>query len=410
MFILLIRRSLSFWNSIPALPVGISEAFKKDTCSRKVDLGVGAYRDDDGKPVILPSVAKAKSLIFNSLEHEYLPIEGSEKFISNAIALAYADCPPVRENRIASIQSISGTGALRIGIAFIHRFYPYSRSIYIPRPSWWNHRSIITHSGLEFKEYSYYNSKTKDLDLENMLFDIDNSPNNSIILFHACAHNPTGIDPTKDEWKQIKDIMAAKQHLALFDMAYQGFASGNIVNDAYALRLFIDSQIPIIVMQSFAKNFGLYGERIGNLSVVCDSKQESERVLSQLKILARSIYSSPPILGSRIVSTILETPELKNMWLNDIKVMADRIISIRSQFVNLLMEKIPQYDWSYINKQIGMFAYTGLNREQTQNLIKQHHIYLELDGRISLCGLNSKNIDYVVETIKTAILQSNNIN
>ena len=394
----------------PVDPIlGISEAFKKDKNPRKVNLGVGAYRDDNGKPVILPSVAKAKSIIFKSLDHEYLPIEGLEKFSSSAISLAYADCQPIQENRVASIQSLSGTGALRLGIAFVQRFYHNSRHVYIPKPTWGNHKSIITQSGLEFKEYSYYNPKTKGLDFENMLADIDEAPRNSIILLHACAHNPTGVDPSKEQWKQIQDLMATKQHLALFDMAYQGFASGDVDNDAFALRLFTNEQNPVILMQSFAKNFGLYGERIGNLSVICDSKQESERVLSQLKILARPIYSNPPIFGSRIVSTILNTPELKKQWLSDVKGMADRIISMRAQLVQLLKEKGSQHDWSHITKQIGMFAYTGLNPDQSEQLMKKHHIYLTLDGRISLAGLNSKNIEYVAEAIEIVTRFSNNI-
>ena len=405
MLIQRVIRSFSLWKDVPQGPpdaiLGISEAFKKDKNVRKVNLGVGAYRDDNSKPLVLPSVIKAKSLIFSSPDHEYLPIEGLEKFRSSATALAYGDSIPLRENRIASIQSVSGTGGLRLSTAFIQRFYPHARCIYIPNPTWGNHKSIINQSGLEFKEYSYYDPDTKGLDFENMMADIDEAPRNSVFLLHACAHNPTGVDPTHEQWKHIQDLMATKQHLALFDMAYQGFASGNVDNDAFALRLFANEQNPLLLVQSFAKNFGLYGERIGNFSVVCDSQQETERVLSQLKILARPMYSNPPLFGSRVVSTVLGTPELKTQWLQDVKLMADRIISMRSQLVKLLKEKGSRHDWSHITKQIGMFAYTGLNPDQSEHLMKRHHIYLTLDGRISLAGLNSNNIEYVAESIET---------
>ncbi|OMJ84469.1 hypothetical protein SteCoe_14424 [Stentor coeruleus] len=405
MFLHRIIRHNSLWKSVPKGPpdaiLGISEAFKRDKNPRKVNLGVGAYRDDSGKPVILPSVQKAKSLIIKSSDHEYLPIDGLAKFTQLATSLAYSNASPLKDHRVASIQSISGTGALRLGMAFIQRFYPHSRRVYIPNPTWGNHKTIIQHAGLEFQEYPYYDPVTKGLNIEAFLNEIDSAPKNSVFLLHACAHNPTGVDPSEDQWKQIQDVMARKQHLAVFDMAYQGFASGDVDKDAYAVRLFANEENPIIVMQSFAKNFGLYGERIGNLSVVCDSKQESDRVLSQLKILARPMYSNPPIYGSRIVSEVLGNEELKKQWLVDVKTMADRIISMRNALTTLLKEKGSLHDWSHITKQIGMFAYTGLHPEHCQELMDKHHIYLTMDGRISVAGLNQRNVEYVADAIET---------
>ncbi|OMJ86644.1 hypothetical protein SteCoe_11793 [Stentor coeruleus] len=398
-------RYASQWSSVPKGPpdaiLGISEAFKRDKNPRKVNLGVGAYRDDSGKPVILPSVQKAKSLILETPDHEYLPIEGLSKFTQLATSLAYDNASPLKDHRVASIQSLSGTGALRLGMAFIQRFYPHSRRVYIPNPTWGNHKAIIQHAGLEYAEYTYYNPNTKGLNIEDLLGEIDSAPKNSIFLLHACAHNPTGVDPSQDQWKEIQDLMAKKQHLAIFDMAYQGFASGDVDKDAFAVRLFANEENPMIVMQSFAKNFGLYGERIGNLSVVCDSPQETDRVLSQLKILARPMYSNPPIYGSKIVSTVLGNPELKSQWLVDVKTMADRIINMRSTLADLIKTKGSLHDWSHIVKQIGMFAYTGLLPEHCSELMNKHHIYLTMDGRISMAGLNSKNVEYVAEAIET---------
>jgi aspartate aminotransferase len=286
-------------------------------------------------------------------------------------------------------------------MAFIQRFYPHSRRVYIPNPTWGNHKAIIQHAGLEFQEYTYYNPDTKGLNFEDFIGEIDSAPKNSVFLLHACAHNPTGVDPSQDQWREIQDLMARKQHLAVFDMAYQGFASGDVDKDAFPVRLFANEENPMIVMQSFAKNFGLYGERIGNLTVVCDSPQETDRVLSQLKILARPMYSNPPIYGSRIVSTVLGNPELKSQWLVDVKTMADRIINMRNSLANLLKAKGSLHDWSHIVKQIGMFAYTGLLPEHCNELMDKHHIYLTMDGRISMAGLNSKNVEYVAEAIET---------
>lgn len=400
-----VMRYASQWSSVPKGPpdaiLGISEAFKRDKNLRKVNLGVGAYRDDTGKPVILPSVQKAKSIILESPDHEYLPIDGLSKFTQLATSLAYDNASPLKDHRIASIQSLSGTGALRLGMAFIQRFYPHSRRVYIPNPTWGNHKAIIQHAGLEFQEYTYYDPNTKGLNFEDFIGEIDSAPKNSVFLLHACAHNPTGVDPSQDQWREIQDLMARKQHLAIFDMAYQGFASGDVDKDAFPVRLFANEENPMIVMQSFAKNFGLYGERIGNLSVVCDSPQETDRVLSQLKILARPMYSNPPIYGSRIVSTILGNPELKSQWLADVKTMADRIINMRNSLANLLKAKGSLHDWSHIVKQIGMFAYTGLLPEHCNELMDKHHIYLTMDGRISMAGLNSKNVEYVAEAIET---------
>lgn len=306
----------------------------------------------------------------SKLDKEYAPITGVPAFTKSALKLAYADSTPLKEDRIAVTQSVSGTGALRIGGAFLERHYP-SKTIYIPTPSWANHRAVFQDSGLEVKQYRYYNKSTIGLDFDGMISDLKNLPKKSVILLHACAHNPTGVDPTEEQWKAISDAVKQGEHLPFFDMAYQGFASGDTDKDAFALRYFIKEGHQPILAQSFAKNMGLYGERTGAFSVVCSSAEEKKRVDSQIKILVRPLYSNPPIHGARIAAEILNNPELNQQWLGEVKGMADRIIRMRA----LLKEKLEglgsKKDWSHITSQIGMFAYTGLNAEQMDKLAKE---------------------------------------
>ena len=232
-----------------------------------------------------------------------------------------------------------------------------------------------------------------------MVADIEKASDGSIILLHACAHNPTGVDLTHQEWDQLHSLIEKKKHVPFFDMAYQGFASGDTNKDAYGPRKFANSGLQILLAQSFAKNFGLYGERIGCFSTVCKDTAEKDKALSQVKILARAMYSNPPIYGAKVVSTVLNTPTLNQQWLSDVKTMADRIISMRTALVDNLKKAGSKRDWSHITKQIGMFAFTGLNSDQCQKLMKEHHVYLTMDGRISLAGLNSKNVQYVAEAV-----------
>lgn len=232
-----------------------------------------------------------------------------------------------------------------------------------------------------------------------MAADIDKAPNGSILLLHACAHNPTGVDLTHAEWDQLYEIIKKKDHVVFFDMAYQGFASGDTHKDAYGPRKFVNSGHQILLAQSFAKNFGLYGERIGLFSAVCEDTNEKDRVLSQVKIIARAMYSNPPVYGAKVVSTILNNPSLNQQWLTDVKTMADRIIQMRSSLVKVLKDSGSQRDWSHITNQIGMFAFTGLNTDQCIRLSKEFNVYLTMDGRISLAGLNSKNVEYVGQAI-----------
>ena len=393
----------SAWRHVEMGPpdaiLGITEAFKRDTDPRKVNLGVGAYRDDANKPWVLPSVKKAEEKLYGErLDHEYLPIHGLEAFRNASVKLAYGDSAAVKEGKIASIQCLSGTGSLRLGAAFLERFYS-DKVIYLPNPTWGNHKNVARDAKLAWKDYKYYEPALHGINMSKLLGDLNAFPNKSVIMLHACAHNPTGADPTHEEWIQIQEVMHKKQHIAFFDMAYQGFASGDTVKDAFALRHFVEHKVPVLLAQSFAKNFGLYGERIGCFSVVADSNEEANRILSQLKILARPMYSNPPLYGARIVSTVLNTPELNTQWLSDVKTMADRIIGMRTALVAGLKEAGSKKNWSHITQQIGMFAFTGLSADQSKRMAAEHHIYLTLDGRISIAGLNSKNVHYVAQAI-----------
>ncbi|RUS17675.1 aspartate aminotransferase [Endogone sp. FLAS-F59071] len=402
----LATRSLSTWSNVPQGPpdaiLGVTEAFKKDNDPRKMNLGVGAYRDDNGKPYVLNSVRKAEELLLSKkLDKEYLGITGLPTFTHAAGVLAYGeDSAVIKEDRLVITQSISGTGALRIGGALLERFYPHYKKIYLPNPTWGNHIPIFKDSGLQVERYRYFDPKTNGLDVNGLLEDVKKADKNSIILLHACAHNPTGVDPTQDQWNEISKAIKERDHFVFFDMAYQGFASGDCQRDAYAVRRFVSDGHRVCLSQSFAKNMGLYGERIGAFSVITDNSKEKAAVESQVKILIRPLYSNPPLTGARIVSEVLNTPKLKQEWLDEVKVMADRIITMRDKLrghlENDFKSKLP---WNHITDQIGMFCFSGLTPKQVEAIQSDWHVYLTKDGRISIAGISSGNVKYLAEAI-----------
>jgi len=296
------------------------------------------------------------------------------------------------------VQSLSGTGALRIMASFLGRFSSKS-IVYIPDPTWANHIPIMKDCGLQLKTYRYYNAENCGLNFKGMTEDINNAPDGSVILLHACAHNPTGVDPEPEQWKELSALLKRKGHFPFFDSAYQGFASGNTEKDAFPIRQFVsDGHLPA-VCQSFAKNFGLYGERVGALNIVAATTTEAEAIESQLKILIRPMYSNPPIQGARIVATVLSDNELSQIWLKEVKLMADRIISMRTRLVKELKDNGSTKDWSHITRQIGMFCYSGLTPEQVDRLASEFHIYMTRNGRISMAGVSSKNVSYLAKAI-----------
>jgi aspartate aminotransferase len=397
--------STGWWSNVEMGPpdaiLGLTEAFKKDTNPNKVSLGAGAYRDDAGKPYVLDCVKKAEKAIGErNLDKEYLPIDGLAEFKKLSMALALGDKnSAIADNRITTVQSISGTGALRVGMAFMQKFFATGKDMYIPNPSWANHANILKHAGMGVKQYRYYDAKTCGLDFKGLLDDLSKVPEKSCILLHACAHNPTGVDPKLEQWKELSALFKKRNLFPFFDMAYQGFASGDLDADAAAVRLFVNDGHSIALCQSFAKNMGLYGERVGAFSLVCANKEEADRTMSQLKILIRPMYSNPPVHGARIAAEILSKAELRAEWLRELKKMSGRLIAMRSELKKALHSAGSKRNWNHLTDQIGMFCYTGLNQQQVQQLIKEHSIYLTNDGRISITGLTSKNVPYVAKAI-----------
>ncbi|KAK4689646.1 hypothetical protein P7C73_g449, partial [Tremellales sp. Uapishka_1] len=365
----------------------------------------GSQRDENGKPYVLESVMKAEDILHQRrADKEYLPITGSADFDTLASELAYGkESVPLKEGRVAVAQSISGTGAIRIATGFLTQYHKGPKTVYLPDPTWGNHVPLVEKEGLKVVRYRYFDKKTIGLDFEGMKEDIKNAESGSIILLHACAQNPTGIDPTQEQWKELSVIVKEKKHVALFDMAYQGFASGDIQRDAFAVRYFVSEGHQILLCQSFAKNLGLYAERVGTFSMVCSSPAEKERLLSQIKRVIRPLYSSPPIHGAQLVTAILGTPELYEQWLGEVKKMADRIIAMRSSLYDLLIELKTPGEWGHIKSQIGMFSFTGLTGEQVDELAEKAHVYMTRDGRISMAGLNEHNIKYFAESMSSVV-------
>lgn len=348
----------------PDAILGIAEAFKTCADENKVNVCVGAYRDSTGKPWILPSVRKAEERLLSdpAANKEYAPIAGDAKYVELALKFAYGADADM--SVIAGVQSLSGTGACRIGGHFFAQFAPVPDGcdrvpIYIPDPTWGNHIAIFREAGMDVRRYRYYDSKTNRLDYDGLMEDLSGAPEGSVILLHGCAHNPTGCDPSMDQWRDISNLIKERSHHAFFDSAYQGFASGDAEADASALRYFVSEGHNVVLAQSFAKNFGLYGERTGTLSVVTNSPEEKSAVMSQLKLIIRPMYSSPPIHGSSIVKTVLTDEGLTAEYYDNCKEMASRIGAMRVRLVEVLKEMGSTHDWSHVTEQIGMFAYTG---------------------------------------------------
>ncbi|XP_076660645.1 glutamate oxaloacetate transaminase 2 isoform X2 [Halictus rubicundus] len=334
------------------------------------------------------------------MDKEYSAISGNAEFCKHSINLALGEGHEVIKNGLnATVQGISGTGSLFVGANFLSRFFPGSKDIYVPTPTWGNHRPVFKLANLTVKAYRYFDPNTCGLDFNGVLDDINKIPEKSIVLLHACAHNPTGVDPKPEQWKELSALIKKRNLFPFFDMAYQGFASGSIDKDSMGVTTFLADGNKIALAQSYAKNMGLYGERVGALTLVTSSKEEADRVLSQLKILIRPMYSNPPIYGARIVNEVLGNPELKQQWLGDVKGMADRIISVRQKLSDNLKKCGSSLDWSHVTDQIGMFCYTGLKPNQVEKLTKDYSIYLTKDGRISMAGVTTKNVDYLAHAM-----------
>jgi len=396
----------------PAPPIEVFQLgrdFQADASPDKVSLGVGAYRTEEGKPWILPVVKKAEKILAEKIEqesinHEYLPVLGLESFSTAATAMLLGeDSPALLEKRAFGVQCLSGTGSLRNGAEFLKRIVG-SNIVYNSDPTWGNHNLIFKNSGFtDLRKYRYWDPVGKNLAWSGMQEDLGLAPAGSIIVLHACAHNPTGVDPTKEQWKKIADLCEEKNLFPFFDCAYQGFASGCLDTDAWAVRYFVERGFELFCSQSFSKNFGLYNERAGNLTVVLKDQSNMANFKSQLTLIIRAMYSNPPAHGVRIVDTVLADTELYKEWRECIKVMSSRIIDMRAGLRKRIEELGTPGDWSHITSQIGMFSYTGLTEDMCLYLQKEKHLYLLKSGRISMCGVTPANIDYVAKAINSAV-------
>jgi aromatic-amino-acid transaminase len=378
--------------------LGITEAFNADQNPAKINLGVGVYYDDNGKVPLLACVQKAESaLMEQKTPRTYLPIDGLAAYDKAVQELVFgADSPVIQEKRAVTVQALGGTGALKIGADFLQRFAPGAQ-VFISDPSWENHRALFEGAGFVVNNYTYYDAATHGVDFDGMLASLKSMPEGSVVLLHACCHNPTGADLTSAQWDQVIDAVSTGGLIPFLDMAYQGFAAG-IAEDGAVVRRFADAGGPLLVSNSFSKSFSLYGERVGALSVVGSSADEAARVLSQLKRVVRTNYSSPPTHAGKAVAMVLATPELRTLWEDELAGMRVRIREMREEFVRKLKDKAPGHDFEFVREQVGMFSYSGLTREQVAKL-RNESIYAVDTGRICVAALNSKNIDLVVDAI-----------
>lgn len=410
---------LTILNEIEQLPAdalfGIKQRYGQDDRATKVDLGIGAYRDNTGKPWLLPAVRAAEQKIHSDVatyNHEYLPITGLPALTKGAAQVLFGEeLVNEHSDRIVTVQSISGTGALHIAAKFLSKFFS-SKKIYLSDPTWANHKAIFEAQGLTTTTYPYWNAATKSLRFQEFLHAIETAPEGSVFVLHACAHNPTGLDPTEEQWTELIDAIAKYDHIALFDSAYQGFASGSLSKDAYAVRLGMKKLAlasPILVCQSFAKNVGMYGERVGCFHIVLPNQSEETTavvkpaVQSQLAKIVRSEVSNPPAYGAKIVGTILADDVLTNQWYTDMITMSSRIQTMRVSLRNALINLKTPGTWDHIVEQCGMFSFTGLSPEMVKRLEEEHAVYMVGSGRASIAGLNEGNVEYVANAIDEVV-------
>jgi len=394
---------MSMFSAVEMAPrdpiLGLNEQFNADTNPNKVNLGVGVYFDDNGKLPLLQCVQAAeKAMMDKPTARGYLPIDGIAAYDAAVKGLVFgADSEPVKSGRVATIQGIGGTGGLKIGADFLKRLNPNAK-VLISDPSWENHRALFTNAGFEVGSYRYYDAAKRGVDFAGMLADIQAAPAGTIILLHACCHNPTGYDITAAQWDQVIAAVKSRNLVAFLDMAYQGFGNG-IAEDGAVIGKFVAAGLVFFVSTSFSKSFSLYGERVGALSVLCESKEEADRVLSQLKIVIRTNYSNPPTHGGAVVAAVLNNPELRALWEKELGEMRVRIKAMRQKLVDGLKAAGVKQDMSFITQQIGMFSYSGLSKDQMVRLRSEFGVYGTDTGRMCVAALNSKNIDYVCRAI-----------
>jgi aromatic-amino-acid transaminase len=398
---------MSLFSAVEMAPrdpiLGLNEQFNADTNPNKVNLGVGVYFDDNGKLPLLQCVQSAeKTMMATPTARGYLPIDGIVAYDNAVKALVFsAESDVVKSGRVSTVQAIGGTGGLKIGADFLKKVSPKAK-VLISDPSWENHRAIFVNAGFEVESYTYYDAVNRGVNFEGMLASLNAAAAGTIVVLHACCHNPTGYDITAAQWDQVIAAVKAKNLTAFLDMAYQGFGHG-IAEDGAVIGKFVAAGLNIFVSTSFSKSFSLYGERVGALSVVATDKEEASRVLSQLKIAIRTNYSNPPIHGGAVVAAVLNNPELRAQWESELAEMRVRIKAMRQKLVDSLKSAGVQQDMSFITTQIGMFSYSGLTKDQMVRLRTEFGVYGTDTGRMCVAALNSKNIDYVCASIAKVV-------
>ncbi|MBI3711753.1 MAG: aspartate/tyrosine/aromatic aminotransferase [Burkholderiales bacterium] len=373
--------------------LSLNEAFGKDTRPNKINLSIGIYFDDNGKIPMLPSVRAAELKVVEAAgARPYLPMEGAANFRTAVQHLLFgAEHAAVKAGRVVTLQTVGSSGGLKVGADFIKRYFP-NTTMLISDPTWDNHRAVFEGSGLIVKTYPYYDAQTGGLRFEAMLASLKEAEEKSVVLLHACCHNPTGVDLTKEQWQQLVPVLKERNLIPFLDLAYQGYGDG-IEEDAYAIRLLGDAGLSFFVANSFSKSMSLYGERCGALSVACPDAAQAVNVLGQLKASIRRNYSNPPMHGGQIVARVLTDPELRPMWEAEVVAMRDRIQAMRRALHDVLVAKVPGRDFSYFLTQRGMFSYTGLSAEQCDRLKEEFGVYLVRSGRMCVAGLNTRNVE-----------------
>ncbi len=398
---------MSLFTAVEMAPrdpiLGLNEQYAADTTPSKVNLGVGVYYDDNGKLPLLKCVQAAEKLMADKPSPRgYLPIDGIAAYDSAVKGLVFGvDSEPVKSGRVATVQAIGGTGGLKVGADFLKRLSPQAK-VMISDPSWENHRALFTNAGFQVEAYPYYDAAKRGVNFEGMMAALNAAPAGTIVVLHACCHNPTGYDISAAQWDQVVSAVKARQLVPFLDMAYQGFGHG-IAEDGAVIGKFVAAGLSCFVSTSFSKSFSLYGERVGALSVLCESKEEADRVLSQLKIAIRTNYSNPPTHGGAIVAAVLNTPELRAQWEQELAEMRVRIKEMRQKLVDGLKAAGVKQDMSFITTQIGMFSYSGLTKDQMVRLRSEFGVYGTDTGRMCVAALNSKNIDHVCASIAKVV-------
>lgn len=397
---------MSLFSDVQAAPadpiLGLTEKFNADADPNKVNLGVGVYQDETGKLPLLAAVRAAEArLAADPKAKGYLPIDGMKLYDDDVKALVFGEgSEAVTSGRVITVQALGGTGALKIGADFLHFLNPDAK-ILISDPSWENHQALFTRAGFTVEKYRYYDAAKRGIDFDGMLADLKAAPAGTVVVLHACCHNPTGYDLEAEQWEQVIEAVRAGSLVAFLDMAYQGF-SRSLEEDGAVVRKFVDAGLTFFCSTSFSKSFSLYGERVGALSVVCTDADEAKRVLSQMKIVVRTNYSNPPTHGASLVETVLKDPDLRAQWVAELGEMRDRIKKMRGELVAGLEAQGVQ-GFGFITDQVGMFSYSGLTKDQMVRLREEHHVYGTDAGRICVAALNSRNVDYVAKAIAAVL-------